>query len=139
MRQFFRRPVFALALLCAACGDVHTPGEDIIAPTVVVVVPARIVTSVLYGIGNGAGRVFLTLHVQGSRGEPAPHVLTTINVTGTATITASQDLSVVPSDQSLTLDTDSLGQIQITVAGRGTVPVAMSAGLIGSIVVLSIP
>src|SRR5665213_176985 len=110
--RFRQSAACVLALLAAGCGDVHTPGEDIIAPTVVVVVPARIVTSVLYGIGNGAGRVFLTLHVLGSQGEPAPHILTTINVTGTATITASQDLSVVPSDQSLTLDTDSLGQIQ---------------------------
>ncbi len=128
-----------LLAVAIGCGDVHTRWQDCCAPSVVLVEPARIVTSVLYGIGNGAGRVFLTVHVLGAKGEPAPHVLTTITVTGTAAITSSLDLSVTPTDQSLALETDGLGQIQVTVVGRGTVPVGIASGFVGVILVLTVP
>lgn len=129
----------ALLLLAVGCGDVHTRWQDCCAPAVVTVVPVRVEPSVVFGLGSSAGRVFLSLHVLGAHGEPVPHVLTTINVTGNATIAAGSELTIVPASQSITLETDGLGLIQATIVGRGTVPIAMSSGLIGAILVLTIP
>lgn len=134
-----RLTILPALLLLAGCGDVHTAWQDCCAPTVVVVVPARLEPSVVFGIGNSAGRVFLTLHVLGAHGEPVPHVLTTINVSGNATIAAGSELMIVPGGQSITVETDGLGMVTATIVGRGVVPVAMSSGLVGAILVLTIP
>jgi hypothetical protein len=131
--------IFAVGLLTPAC--LGLAADSPAAPTVTtlpVAVPARITSSVLYGVGNGAGRAFLVLQIFDASSRPVSGTSVTI-AAANGSVTHGADLISSAGDSSITLATDFGGQVQATVIGRGAVTVNVSAGQALLTVTLSIP
>lgn len=134
------RVAILAAVLLTGSACFLAPPDPPAAPSLVVPapVPAAIKIDVQYGIGNGAGRAFITGRVRDAsdRSISVPVALSV----SSGQILAGASVTEIATASAITVTSDfTLGQFQAVVVGRGAITFMASAGSIAVIVPLLIP
>ncbi len=116
-----KRVFILITLLAAACGDVHTPGQDIVAPSIVKPVPGAQATLVLLAASRQDQQLDVSAQILDGNGVGVPNIPVTFSIAGGV---------VLPP----TVTTDANGLAKSIAVASGTVPLSATTGALSKTV-----